>query len=168
MTGLPEDCHPALDPWDEAEHRDLIQVLDDELLHLPEKYRAPVVLCYLEGRTHAEAARELGWPAGSMSRRLERARSLLRRRLVCRGVSLAIAFFGAALALYAAVRANQRDSQSIRTIHQAMTSLAHRSDDRVRHHGFLALADGSWSSSDADALVTLAPSHASRASDPRS
>ena len=52
--------------------RDLRRVLDDELLHLPEKYRAPVVLCDLEGRTHQEAAAQLGWPSGSISRRLVR------------------------------------------------------------------------------------------------
>ena len=53
---LPEKYHPLADPLVEIERRDLRQVLDDELLHLPEKYRAPVVLCDLEGRTHQEAA----------------------------------------------------------------------------------------------------------------
>src|SRR5262249_41539962 len=62
--------------------------LDDELLRLPEKYRAPVVLCDLEGHTREEAARRLGWPAGSMSRRLDRARSLPRRRPTYRGGAL--------------------------------------------------------------------------------
>jgi RNA polymerase sigma-70 factor (ECF subfamily) len=87
---LPEDDHPVADPLVEVERRDLRRVLDDELLQLPEKYRAPMVLCYLEGRTHQEAARQLGWPAGSMSRRLERARTLLRRRLAHRGLALAL------------------------------------------------------------------------------
>src|SRR5262249_3856043 len=87
---LPERYHPLIDPREEIERRDLRRVLDDELHQLPEKYRAPVVLCDLEGRTHEEAARQLGWPAGSMSRRLDRARRLLRRRLTHRGVALAI------------------------------------------------------------------------------
>jgi RNA polymerase sigma-70 factor (ECF subfamily) len=95
---LPEELHPLSSPISDLERRDLRQVLDDELVHLPEKYRAPVVLCYLEGRTHQEAARELGWPSGSMSRRLERARILLRRRLIHRGVALAL--IGALIATF--------------------------------------------------------------------
>lgn len=77
---------PGGDPHRELERREICQVLDDALRQLPEKYRAPVVLCYLEGKTNAEAARELGWPSGSMSRRLERARGLLRNRLADMGL----------------------------------------------------------------------------------
>ena len=77
-----EHARPDDAGWDE-----LAPVLDEELSHLPEKYRQPIVLCYLEGRTNEEAAEMLGWPSGSMSRRLSKGRELLRRRLVRRGVA---------------------------------------------------------------------------------
>jgi RNA polymerase sigma factor (sigma-70 family) len=61
---------------------ELRQLLDRELAALPEKYRAPLVLCYLEGKTNEQAARLLGWPTGSMSYRLARGREMLRERLI--------------------------------------------------------------------------------------
>jgi RNA polymerase sigma factor (sigma-70 family) len=64
-------------------------ILARELSHLPEKYRAAVVLCYLEGKTHAEAAGDLGVTAGAITGYLRRARDLLRRRLRRRGLDLA-------------------------------------------------------------------------------
>jgi RNA polymerase sigma factor (sigma-70 family) len=69
-----------------SEEKELARILVEELLRLPPKYRAPVVLCYLEGLTHEEAALQLRWPIGSVKGRLARAKELLRGRLARRGL----------------------------------------------------------------------------------
>jgi len=67
---------------------DVRELLDQEVSALPAEYRAVVVLCDVEGRTRQEAARELGWPEGTVAGRLARARQRLAKRLSRRGVAL--------------------------------------------------------------------------------
>jgi RNA polymerase sigma factor (sigma-70 family) len=90
----PLSREPAAGPGQEVGRGELWAALDDELNRLPENYRAPVLLCDLEGKTHAEAARQLGCPRATVATRLCRARARLRRRLARRGLE----FFGAGLA----------------------------------------------------------------------
>jgi RNA polymerase sigma factor (sigma-70 family) len=67
---------PGVESW---------ETVHQEVERLPEKYRAPVVLCYLEGQTYEQAARQIGCPVGTVRVRLSRARQRLRARLGRRG-----------------------------------------------------------------------------------
>jgi RNA polymerase sigma factor (sigma-70 family) len=81
-----------------SEASDWHPILHDEVNRLPAKYRAPVVLCYLQEKTLEQAARELGWPVGTVKGRLARARALLQTRLARRGMALGTAGLAGALA----------------------------------------------------------------------
>jgi RNA polymerase sigma factor (sigma-70 family) len=72
---------------DDAGRVELRGVIDDELARLPEAFRAPLALCYLEGLTHEEAASRLRCPVGTVRSRLARGRDRLRDRLARRGVA---------------------------------------------------------------------------------
>src|SRR5262249_59628723 len=72
---------PRSETLDPGARADLLTQLDDELARLPDKYRAPVILCELEGKGRREAACQLGVPEGTLSSRLARARQMLARRL---------------------------------------------------------------------------------------
>jgi RNA polymerase sigma factor (sigma-70 family) len=91
-------CPTPADPAAEVTWRELRAVLDEELSRLPDHYRVTFQLCYEEGNTQDEAARRLGWPRGTLKRRLERTRDLLRSRLMRRGITLSAALIGLGLA----------------------------------------------------------------------
>jgi RNA polymerase sigma factor (sigma-70 family) len=95
--------HPPVPP-DEA-WADLQPVLDAELARLPDKYRIPVVLCDLGGRTQRDVARELRLPPATLANRLAAARRLLAKRLTQRGVALSGGAVAAALGWHAATSA---------------------------------------------------------------
>ena len=84
---------------------DLRELLGEQLRRLPDAYRAALVLCYLEGRSHAEAARQLGVPVGTLKSRLSRGCARLRRALGPRGLGLSAAAVAALLGEDAAASA---------------------------------------------------------------
>ncbi len=68
--------------------QELQTLLDAELSSLPERYRAPIILCDLEGKTIKAAARILGWPQGTVATRLTRGRARLATQLTKHGLTL--------------------------------------------------------------------------------
>jgi RNA polymerase sigma factor (sigma-70 family) len=87
-----------IDETDDASHAESSPALQAEVKRLPEKYRSVVVLCYWEGLTQEQAAAQLGCPIGTVRSRLARARDILRRRLVRRGLVPLAGFVVGALA----------------------------------------------------------------------
>jgi RNA polymerase sigma factor (sigma-70 family) len=102
--------------------QDLQPLLDQELNSLPDKFRVPIVLCDLEGKTRKEAAQQLGLPEGTLSSRLARARTRLARKLARHG----IVFSGGAIATILSQNAASAcvPAALLATTVQAATSIA--------------------------------------------
>jgi RNA polymerase sigma factor (sigma-70 family) len=81
VEGVPKRELSTEDVW-----KELLPLLDQELNRLPDPYRLAIVLCDLEGKTHREAAQQLGWPQGTLSSRLVRGRVMLAKRLAKHGM----------------------------------------------------------------------------------
>jgi RNA polymerase sigma factor (sigma-70 family) len=94
---MPEPAVAEPDLW-----HDLQPLLDQELAHLPDKYRVAIVLCDLEGKSRKEAARQLGCPEGTLAARLARGRKLLAKRLSRRSLAVSGGVLAAVLSQKAA------------------------------------------------------------------
>jgi RNA polymerase sigma-70 factor (ECF subfamily) len=138
------------DPETETGRRELSRLVREELARLPEKYRAPVTLCYLEGKTNEQAARELGWPSGSMSRRLERGRQLLHERLTGRGIGLLILLLCLLAWRWTGHRAERMDDPPVR-VADAMRSFRPGTQEVLER-----VAEARSSAPDGEILVALA------------
>jgi RNA polymerase sigma factor (sigma-70 family) len=97
VADMPEPAAAEPGDW-----HDLHSILDQELSRLPDKYRAAIVLCDLEGKARKEAAQELGVPEGTVASRLARARQMLAKRLARHGLALSATALAATLTKKAA------------------------------------------------------------------
>ena len=95
VVDMPHPAAPLVDSLN-----DLRPVLDLELSRLPEKYRAAIVLCDLEGRSRKDAARQIGVPEGTLSSRLATGRKMLAARLTRRGLAVGASWRRAATAMF--------------------------------------------------------------------
>jgi RNA polymerase sigma-70 factor (ECF subfamily) len=75
-------------PQREEIRRDLLLLFDRELSRLPDRYRLPIILCALDGKAQKDAAKQLGWPIGTVSGRLARGKMILAKLLARHGLSL--------------------------------------------------------------------------------
>ena len=96
--------HSASSPADEVTWRDVRSAIDAELARLPEAFRTPVLLCYVQGLTYDEAARRIGCASGALRGRLERGRALLRQRLERLGIPTVVLLAGGLPAVSAELR----------------------------------------------------------------
>lgn len=129
LSDLPAGEAPADFVW-----REMRPIFDEELSRLPDKLRLPAVLCFLEGCSKREAARVLGWPEGTFSARLQRARERLRSRFTARGLTLSAGAL--AVALFDAVESAAVTESLIES------TIFHATASSATSHGVQVLAEG--------------------------
>jgi RNA polymerase sigma factor (sigma-70 family) len=117
VTDMPDPAAPEQPLWD-----DLRPLLDRELTRLPDKYRAAIILCDLEGKTRTEAARHLGVPGGTLAARLARGRGMLAARLARRGLAVSATALALALSRGTAAAAATVPAPLVATTVRALTS----------------------------------------------
>jgi RNA polymerase sigma factor (sigma-70 family) len=105
LDHLAETRTMRVDPGTRASLCELGTILDEELQRLPAGCREALVLCFMEGLSHVEAAGQLGWPLGTFKGRLQRGRQLLRQRLERRGLALSAVALSVVLAEQAGANA---------------------------------------------------------------
>jgi RNA polymerase sigma factor (sigma-70 family) len=135
------ESRPNADTLDEISGRDLLAALDEEVGKLSEKYRSPLVLCCLEGRSGDEAAQQLGCSPSTLKRRLSRAREVLHARLERRGLALPAAAV-ATLLLQGAASAALPTGLTTATVDAALLYASGGDVARAVAANALALADG--------------------------
>jgi RNA polymerase sigma factor (sigma-70 family) len=132
---------PDAAPPEDVTLREALEALDAELAGLPEKWRLPLILCHLEGRTQDEAAGQIGWSARTLRRRLEEARQALGRRLARRGVAWPAAL-AAVLISDCAARAALRPGLVGPTVEAAAALAAGKPAGSLIAPGVVALTEG--------------------------
>jgi RNA polymerase sigma factor (sigma-70 family) len=136
----------APDPLTEVTGRELLAAVDEEVQGLPERYRAPLVLCYLEGHTRDEAAQALGWSLGTLKRRLEQAKARLRARLTRRGLALSAGLLATALA-----------QQGARAVPAGLVQAAVQTAGTAGRHGLTASGPAALAEATLQAMGAVRP-----------
>jgi RNA polymerase sigma factor (sigma-70 family) len=126
-------------PMVDESWREVCSILDEELQGLSENYRAPLVLCYLEGQTRDEAAERLGWSLGTLKRRLQKGRELLCLRMMRRGVELPAVLLSSSLGSSKVEAA--ASTLAVRSLAQAATGFASGGTISGPHLQAIALAE---------------------------
>jgi len=134
------------EPSDEVAWRDLGPVVDAEVQRLPEKLRAPFVLCYMQGKTNEEAAAELGCPKGTVLSRLSRARERLRNRLSRRGLTLSAGVLALLMGPDGWVAAAEAPQLVQRTVETALALTQKKAAAELVSAGILKLMKETWRS----------------------